>query len=92
MELSNFFKSVIDSDPAPVVICNTEHEIIYMNPMAVERYAKRGGAKLIGRSLLDCHNAESNQKIKLFWNGSQNPPTITEYSLFIIPRKTRTFI
>lgn len=64
MELSNFFKSVIDSDPAPVVICNTEHEIIYMNPTAVERYAKKGGAKLIGRSLLDCHNTESNQKIK----------------------------
>lgn len=64
MELSNFFKSVIDSDTAPIVICNTKHEIIYMNPTAVERYAKKGGAELVGRSLLDCHNAGSNQKIK----------------------------
>ncbi len=71
MKLSHFFKSVIDSDIAPIVICDTDHTIIYMNPTAVERYAKRGGDKLIGKSLLDCHNADSNQKIKsvLEWFG-----------------------
>ncbi len=71
MELSDFFKSIIDSDIAPIVICDTNHTIIYMNPTAVERYAKRGGAKLIGCSLLDCHNAKSNKKIKsvLEWFG-----------------------
>lgn len=63
MELSIFFKSVIDNDIAPVVICNMSHEIIYMNPCAVERYKKRGGAELIGKSLLDCHNSESCKKI-----------------------------
>ncbi len=47
-----------------MVICNTEHEIIYMNPMAAERYAKRGGYNLIGKSLLECHNEDSNTKIK----------------------------
>lgn len=35
-----------------------------MNPAAVERYAKRGGAKLVGQSLLDCHNERSNEIIK----------------------------
>lgn len=71
MELSHFFKSIIDSDIAPIVICDTDHTIIYMNPTAVERYAKRGGTELIGKSLLDCHNADSNQKIKsvLEWFG-----------------------
>lgn len=64
MNLSSFFKSIIDSDIMPVVVCNTEHEIIYMNPTAVQRYAKRGGAELIGKSLLDCHNSDSNEKIK----------------------------
>lgn len=64
MNLSLFFKSIIDSDIMPVVVCNTEHEIIYMNPTAVQRYAKRGGAELIGKSLLDCHNSDSNEKIK----------------------------
>lgn len=64
MELSVFFKSVIDSDDMPVVICDTTHTIIYMNPTAVERYKKRGGASLVGRSLLDCHNDKSNIMIK----------------------------
>ena len=51
MELSVYFKSIIDQDICPIVICNLSHEIIYMNPEAVERYAKRGGIELIGKSL-----------------------------------------
>ena len=35
-----------------------------MNPAAVTSCAKRGGDKLIGRSLLDCHNPESRDKIQ----------------------------
>lgn len=64
METVEYFKSVIDQDRSAVVICNLEHEIIYMNPAAVQRYAKRGGAKLVGKSLLECHNAQSVQMIK----------------------------
>lgn len=62
--INKYFKSVIDMDLCPVVICNLQHEIIYMNPTAIERYSKRGGANLVGKSLLDCHNSESNKKIK----------------------------
>lgn len=47
-----------------IVICNLKHEIIYMNPAAIENYAKRGGDKLIGRSILECHNQESREKIE----------------------------
>ena len=64
MELSVFFKSIIDMDTSAVVICNLEHEIIYMNPTAAERYKKRGGYELVGKSLLDCHSPASNEKIK----------------------------
>ena len=59
MELTQFFKSVIDMDRCAVVICDLEHTIIYMNPSAEERYAKRGGKELVGKSLLDCHNEKS---------------------------------
>lgn len=71
MELSNFFKSVIEQDRNAVVICNLNHEIIYMNPTAIERYAKYGGAELVGKSLLDCHNPQSCQMINrvLGWFG-----------------------
>ena len=59
MELSAFFKSVIDQDRAPVVICDLEHTVVYMNPASVARYH----VDLTGKSLKNCHNAESNKKI-----------------------------
>ena len=65
-EYSTFFKSMIDQDRCAVVICNLQHEIIYMNPSAVTRYAKRGGEGLIGQSLLDCHNEKSAERIQWF--------------------------
>ena len=41
-EYSAFFKSITDQERCAVVICNLQHEIIYMNPAAITRYAKRG--------------------------------------------------
>ncbi len=78
MELSNFFKSVIEQDRNAVVICNLNHEIIYMNPTAIERYAKHGGAELVGKSLLDCHNPQSCQMINrvLGWFGESKENNI----------------
>lgn len=63
MELSSYFKSVIDQDRSHIVICDLQHKIIYMNPAATVRYSKSGGAQLIGKSLLDCHNAKSGEII-----------------------------
>lgn len=61
--ITPFFKSIIEQDLTSVVICNLEHEIIYMNPAAIQNYEKRGGASLIGKSLLACHNPQSVEKI-----------------------------
>lgn len=63
MELSVFLKSVLDEDRCAVVLCDTEHRIVYMNPAACARYQKWGGEALLGRSLLDCHNAASCERI-----------------------------
>lgn len=63
MELTPFFKSLIDEDKAPVVICDKEHKIIYMNPAACENYNKWGGAALLGKNLLECHNSRSQEMI-----------------------------
>ncbi len=62
-DMVNFYKSLVDQDRAAVVICNLEHEILYMNPAAIRNYAKWGGDKLIGKSVLACHNPESREKI-----------------------------
>lgn len=64
MENAAFYRSVLEQDRAAVVLCDLEHTIIYMNPAAIQNYVKHGGEKLIGRSLLDCHNAESGKRIQ----------------------------
>ena len=74
MNLAQYFKSIIDTDRCAVVICNLEHEIVYMNPAACTRYAAQGGAGLLGKSLLDCHNAASCKKIEevIRWFGESD--------------------
>ena len=62
--MMKFYKSILEQDRSAVVICNLKHEIIYMNPAAVNSYEKWGGNKLLGKCLLDCHNPESREKIQ----------------------------
>lgn len=64
MELSKYFQSIVEQDECAVVICNLDHKIIYMNPAAASRYAKSGGAQLVGKSLLNCHNKKSKETIE----------------------------
>jgi transcriptional regulator with PAS, ATPase and Fis domain len=47
-----------------IVISDENIDIVYMNDAAIKNHEKRGGADLIGKSLLDCHNADSQRKIK----------------------------
>ena len=59
MNVDVFLKSVLDTDTAPVVICDLEHTVVYMNPASIARYH----TDLTGKSLKACHNAESGAKI-----------------------------
>ena len=63
-DLNEIYKSVLEADRAAVVICDLEHTIIYMNPVAIERYAKWGGKDLMGKSLMNCHNEKSREMIE----------------------------
>ena len=58
--LNDFFKSLIDSDRAPIVICDLAHTVVYMIPASVERYR----IDITGKSIKNCHNSESNEKIE----------------------------
>ena len=64
IDMNNVFKSVLEADRAAVVICDLEHIIIYMNPVAIARYEKWGGKTLLGKNLLDCHNEKSREMIR----------------------------
>lgn len=57
--LSPYFKSIVEQDCCSVVICDLNHTILYMNPAAVAQLQRWGGAALLGKSLLDCHNPAS---------------------------------
>jgi transcriptional regulator with PAS, ATPase and Fis domain len=46
-----------------VIVSDAEGTIIYMNETAIRNYEKDGGARLIGRNLMDCHGEESRRKI-----------------------------
>ena len=63
MDMLKIYKAVLDADRAAVVLCTLDHTIVYMNKTARERYAKWGGEKLVGRSVLDCHNERSREMI-----------------------------
>ena len=60
MELNTFFKSIIDKDTAPIVICDLEHTVVYMNPASIARYH----IDFTGKNLKACHNPQSNEKIE----------------------------
>ena len=46
-----------------VIVCDADGIVIYMNETAIRNYEKDGGAALIGKNLMDCHNEMSRKKI-----------------------------
>lgn len=92
MNLNPYFKSIIDQDTASVVICNLEHEIIYMNPQAVCSYKKWGGAELTGKSLMNCHNPKSKEMIEKWWSGLRKIRNITGSIPFIMKSRRKMCI
>ncbi|UCF79581.1 MAG: PAS domain-containing protein [Candidatus Eiseniibacteriota bacterium] len=59
---TELFAALLDSLKDPFLFADTGHTIRYMNSAAVSHYKE--GVALIGRSLLDCHNARSSGIIK----------------------------
>ena len=63
MNLDLFFKSIITLDNTMIIICDLNHKIVYLNDIAKKTYDKKG-VDLLGKSILDCHNDDSKEKIK----------------------------
>lgn len=53
--------ALLDSLRDPLLFADTDHVIRYMNKSAIEHYDE--GESLIGRSVLDCHNEQSQETI-----------------------------
>jgi len=72
--LNKLFKSILEQDTAPIVVCDLEHIIVYMNPTAIKAYHK----DLTGNNLKDCHNAKSSEMIDkvVLWFGESRDNNI----------------
>jgi DUF438 domain-containing protein len=62
--------NLLDSMKNPIAFTNTNHIIQYVNKAAIDHYDE--GEKLLGTSLLDCHNEESNKMILEIFDEMQN--------------------
>ena len=83
--IHQLFKSVLEQDTAPIVICDLKSYIVYMNPAAIRQYH----GDLTGRNLKDCHNEASNRKIdtvlEWFQNSKENNLVFTYHD----PKKNK---
>lgn len=76
--INEYLKAVVEGDNAPIVICNIDHIVIYMNKAAISRYAKKGGSGLIGKSIFGCHNPHSVEIIKAVTERLKSNPDINK--------------
>ncbi|MEW6266959.1 MAG: PAS domain-containing protein [Thermodesulfobacteriota bacterium] len=57
--------AILDTIPHPILFVDNDHVIQYLNAPARKRYyEERGLSDLIGKSVFDCHNPGSREKIK----------------------------
>jgi hypothetical protein len=58
---ADLMAAFLNSLKNPFLFADTRHRIVYMNRAAINHY--KDGEKLIGTSLLDCHNEQSRKMI-----------------------------
>lgn len=64
MEKEKIMSYILDSIPYPILFVDCDHIIRYMNNTAKHHYyTERGYTDLIGKSLFECHNQHSKEKI-----------------------------
>ena len=64
MDKAEMLQLILDSIPYPIVFADENHIIRFLNKTARFHYYKmRGYKNLLGKSLLSCHNKDSQEKI-----------------------------
>jgi homoserine kinase len=65
MELYNYFRSFIETEEEPVVICDLDYNIIYINSASAAANANIGGYDIVGKSLNLYMDFETQSKINM---------------------------
>ncbi len=63
MEEIEMLEGILNSYPYSIIFVNNDYIISFMNKKAQEYYRKKG-KNLIGKSIFDCHNEKSIERIK----------------------------
>jgi transcriptional regulator with PAS, ATPase and Fis domain len=63
MNEKDFYPRWADEFNGAVTICNRQGIIVYMNRQSETQFAKYGGKKLLGKSLIDCHPEPSRTQL-----------------------------
>ena len=83
--------ALLDSLVGPLMYVDTDHVIRYMNKAAIAHY--RGGATLLGSSVLDCHTEQQQaallEIVEAMQSGEEERLTIEDESRRIYMRAVR---
>ncbi len=65
MDLTEILIGLTNTKKSPIVICDTDYRIVFMNDWAKKEYAPYGGEALIGQSLLTHCGFEGRTKVEM---------------------------
>jgi hypothetical protein len=69
---NELIEQLVEQYKYPIVIVDLNHEIKYLNQAARLKYAKRGFNDLKNKSLFNCHNTLTADKIKQYAERMKN--------------------
>ena len=65
MELTPYFKAFAEGSDYPLVICDTELRIIYLNSKAANAYNRAGGYDMVGKNIEIYISIEAMSKLNM---------------------------
>ena len=65
MNNMKFFEGLINAEQSPIVICDTDRRIVFMNTFAKNKYNKYGGNEITGKLLDNFCDTEAMSKINM---------------------------
>lgn len=89
MEEIEILKGILNSYPYSIVFVDNEYIIRFMNKPAQDHHLKKG-RNLIGKSIFDCHNEKSIEKIKK--NYEEIKTTGKDIFLFVNSKNQRVYM
>ena len=89
MEEIEILKEILNSYPYFIVFVDNDYIIRFMNKPAQDHYLKKG-KNLIGKSIFDCHNEKSIEKIKK--NYEEIKTTGKDVFIFVNSKNQRVYM